>query len=89
MGNLSFNASYQIYLQQIFRVVEKTGYMYSQNKQGITIFIPKLPEAISVAEIVETEISYKVIEYNHHLLQGDIEGKKEIKIESHVNQDDR
>lgn len=78
MGNLSFNAPYQIYLQQIYKVVEKTGYMYSQNKQGITIFIPKSPEAISVAEIVEPEISYKVIEYNHHLLQGDIEGKKEI-----------
>lgn len=78
MGNLSFNAPYQIYLQQIYKVVEKTGYMYSQNKQGITIFIPKSPEAMSVAEIVEPEISYKVIEYNHHLLQGNIEGKKEI-----------
>lgn len=78
MGNLSFNAPYQIYLQQIYKVVEETGYMYSQNKKGITIFVPKSPEAISVSEIIEPEISYRIIEYNHHMLQGDIEGKKEI-----------
>lgn len=78
MGNSSFNAPYQIYLQQIYKVTEETGYMYSQNKKGITIFVPKSPEAISVAEIVDSETSYKIIEYNHYMLQGNIDGKKEI-----------
>lgn len=29
-------------------------------------------------EIVEDELSYKVIEYNHHLMHGDINKKKSI-----------
>ena len=52
--------------------------MYSVNEKGITIFTPKSQEAISVSEIIAPELSYKVIEYNHHLLQGNIEKKKAI-----------
>lgn len=77
-GNFVGNSPHQIYLQQISKVIEKIGYMYSTNEKGITIFVPKSQEAISVSEIVDPKLSYKVIEYNHHLLQGDIEGKKSI-----------
>lgn len=77
-GNFVGNSPHQIYLQQIGKVIEKIGYMYSTNEKGITIFVPKSQEAISVSEIVDPRLSYKVIEYNHHLLQGDIEGKKSI-----------
>ncbi|NDO51698.1 hypothetical protein FMM75_20750 [Lachnospiraceae bacterium MD335] len=77
-GNFLVNNPHQIYLQQIYKVIEEIGYMYSANKKGITIFVPKSQEAISVSEIIDPELSYKVIEYNHHLLQGNIEGKKAI-----------
>ena len=77
-GNFGPNSPTQIYLQQIYRVMEEIGYMSSVNEKGITIFTPKLQEAIAVAEIIEPKISYKVIEYNHHLLQGNIEKKKAI-----------
>lgn len=77
-GSICMSSPSQIYLQQIYKVIEEIGYMYSANEKGITIFTPKLPEAISVSEIIKPEISYKVIEYNHHLLQGDIEKKKAI-----------
>lgn len=40
--------------------------------------LPKSPEAIAVSEIVSPAISYKIIEYNHHALQGNIEAKKAI-----------
>lgn len=77
-GNFGVNSPQQVYLQQIYKVIEEIGYMYSANKRGITIFVPKSQEAISVSEIIEPEVSYRVIEYNHHSLQGDIEGKKAI-----------
>ena len=77
-GNFGGNSPSQIYLQQVYKVIEEIGYMYSVNENGITIFVPKSQEAISVSEIIEPEISYKVIEYNHYSLQGNIEGKKAI-----------
>ena len=51
---------------------------YMQLTQGyITIFTPKKPEAIVASEIVSPEISYKVLEYNHYTMKGDIARKKE------------
>ena len=46
-------------------------------EQDITLFIPKKQEAIAVSEIVAPEISYKVLEYNHYTMKGDIARKKE------------
>lgn len=70
------NAS-QMYMQQVMKVVETIGYMATQDG-NVTIFVPKSAPAISVAEIVAPSLSYKVIEYNHHALQGNLEGKKSI-----------
>ena len=65
----------ELYLQQVMNVVESIGYM--KNKQGlITDFVPKDQTVISVAEIVDPNLSYKVLEYNHHLMKGDLERKK-------------
>lgn len=71
------NSPQQIYLQQIIKVIEIIGYM-TVPKDGITIMVPKSQEAIAVSEIVSPTLSYKVIEYNHHALQGNIEAKKAI-----------
>ena len=71
------NSPQQIYLQQIIKVIEIIGYMTVQ-KDGITIMVPKSQEAIAVSEIVSPTLSYKVIEYNHHALQGNIEAKKSV-----------
>lgn len=71
------NTPQQIYLQQIMRVVEAIGYMITQSN-NVTIMVPKSQEAIAVSEIVSPAISYKVIEYNHHTLQGNIDAKKTI-----------
>lgn len=71
------NTPQQIYLQQIMRVVEAIGYMMVQ-KNNITIMVPKSQAAIAVSEIVSPALSYKVIEYNHHTLQGNIDAKKAI-----------
>lgn len=42
------------------------------------IVIEDKPEATAVAEIVKEEISYKVLRYNHYMLKGDLQAKKEI-----------
>lgn len=66
----------QFYIYQIRSVIESIDYM--QLTQGyITIFTPKKPEAIVASEIVSPEISYKVLEYNHYTMKGDIARKRE------------
>lgn len=42
------------------------------------IVIEDKPEVTAVAEIVKKEISYKVLRYNHYMLKGDLQAKKEI-----------
>ena len=42
------------------------------------IVIEDKPEATAVAEIVDTEIGRKVLRYNHYMLKGDLETKKDI-----------
>ena len=66
----------QFYLQQVKTVIEEIGYMETI-EQNITLFVPKKQEAIAVSEIVAPEISYKVLEYNHYTMKGDIARKKE------------
>ncbi len=65
------------YILQVMKVIDVIGYM--ENRQGIIVdFCPKDQAAISVAETVDSELSYKVIEYNHHSMKGDLNRKKEI-----------
>ena len=66
----------QFYLQQIDIVIEAIGYLRTQH-DNFTIFVEKSPAAISVAEIVPQEISYKVISYNHYSMKGNIQAKRE------------
>lgn len=68
---------FSFYVQQVNKVVDTIGYMANQ-QNGITDFVPKDQIAISVAEIVDSSLSYRVIEYNHHSMKGDLKRKKEI-----------
>lgn len=67
------------FVRQISTVVESIGYMYAQD-EGITIFVPKVPAAIAVAEskAIPEQLSYKLIAYNHHSKKGDLEGKRSL-----------
>ena len=65
----------QFYIQQVMKVIESIGYM-ANSQDGITDFVPRDQAAISVSEIIDTSLSYKVIEYNHHSMKGDLERKK-------------
>ena len=42
------------------------------------IVIEDKPEATAVAEIVDNDLGYKVLRYNHYLLKGNLQTKKDI-----------
>ncbi len=69
------------YLGHIESVAELIGYI-STSEDVFTIFVPRDNNAIAIAEsqLIPDNLSYKVLEYNHHSLKGNIEAKKEILI---------
>ncbi|MBP5790272.1 MAG: hypothetical protein J6W29_08585 [Neisseriaceae bacterium] len=74
-GNIS------IINEQITYAIEQMGYMSVIEKDNPTIFIPKSPEAIAVAEsniIPDNLTAYEILKYYHHSLQGNIQEKKQI-----------
>lgn len=60
-----------VYMQQVKMVIDLLGYM--ETKDGsLIIFTPKSPAAVSVAEITDETVSYKILEYNHYSMRGDL-----------------
>ncbi|MFR6290480.1 MAG: hypothetical protein ACLUKQ_03415, partial [Peptococcaceae bacterium] len=62
------------FISNILECVDLLGYEEIINEE-ISIFVEKRPEALAVAEIVESTLAYKVMEYNHHKMKGDLESK--------------
>lgn len=62
-------------IQHILQVIEKIGYMQIHS-DGFTLFVPKSQPAIVVSEMLPKDLSYKVIEYNHHSMKGDLKRKQ-------------
>lgn len=73
------NVNFQFIFEQIRRVVDLIGYTDTV-VDGLIIFIEKNPAAIAVSESerIPKELSYTILEYNHHSLKGNIEKKKQI-----------
>lgn len=63
------------FLFHINTVMESIGYMKSR-QDNLTIFVPKSQPAIVVSEMLPPDLSYKVIEYNHHSMKGDLARKQ-------------
>lgn len=73
----SVNQAMQFYIMQTMKVIESIGYM-ANTHNWVTDFVPKDQTAIAVAEIIDPGLSYKVIEYNHHSMKGNISRKKDV-----------
>lgn len=68
------------YLQKnAFGLIDDLGYeaRIFEDEEKV-ILVEKDAAMIAVAEIIEPELEKDVIEYNHHLLKGDIVGKRKI-----------
>jgi hypothetical protein len=61
--------------EQIEALIEKIGYMAIE-ENGIYKFLPKSQPVIVVSEMLPPNLSYKVIEYNHHSMKGDLTRKQ-------------
>lgn len=76
-GFLTVCNAMNLFVQQVSMVIDKIGYMEATEYYK-TIFVPKSSAAIAVAEIVQSSLSYKVIEYNHYALKGNPNAKLDI-----------
>lgn len=76
MPVVNSNQPMPVYLQQVIKVIEIIGYMIN-SQNGVVDFVPKDQAAIAVAEIIDPNLSYKLIEYNHHTMKGNLVRKKE------------
>ncbi|MBE6850963.1 MAG: hypothetical protein E7504_04375 [Ruminococcus sp.] len=74
-GIMPFLSPATQYIQQILKVIESIGYMH-QSEDGISTFVPKSQPAIVVSEMLPPNLSYKVIEYNHHSMKGNLARKQ-------------
>ena len=72
-------SDYFLLNENISILLEHFGYRahYFEDEEQLVI-IEKDPAAISVAEISESDIAKRIIQYNHYALKGNIEIKKEI-----------
>lgn len=71
--------SYSYLRENIFRLVDclNCEVRVFLNDEKVLI-VEKNPAVTAVAEIVESDVAYEVIEYNHHLMKGDIRRKQKI-----------
>ena len=76
----AYNPQPQLYVQQVMRVVDSIGYMITKQDDAddMSIVVAKSPAAIAVAEISDAKLSYKVVEYNHYALKGNLTRKISI-----------
>lgn len=74
-GAIPFLNPAELYMRQLFKVVELIGYKQI-SESGIVSFVPKSQPAIVVSETLPSDLSYKVIEYNHHSMKGDLKRKQ-------------
>ena len=69
---------YSVVLSTIRLDIEKMNYTFKELASGQVIITEINPAATVVSEIVEPDLSDKIIEYNHYLLRGDLTKKREI-----------
>ncbi|CEQ04078.1 Uncharacterised protein [[Clostridium] sordellii] len=73
------NQFYDILIRNINILLDHINYESKKfESEEKVLVVEKNPAVTSVAEIVEDDLSFKVIEYNHHLLKGNLDRKKEI-----------
>ena len=70
---------YEVLKDNLSDVVDSLNYeMKIIEEDEKVILVEKNVAATAVAEIVESELAYDVIQYNHYMMRGNIEGKRRI-----------
>lgn len=78
-GSEDYNDEYQYLQENVIGLLDDLGYekkVFADEEK--VILVEKNAAMTAVAEIVDSKSAYAVIEYNHHLLKGDIAEKQRI-----------
>ena len=78
-GSEDYNDEYQYLQENVISILDDLGYetRVFEDKEKV-ILVEKNAAMTAVAEVVDSNTAYAVIEYNHHLLKGDIAEKQRI-----------
>ncbi len=77
-----YESTYNILQGNLDDLLDRINYeKHVFDDEEMVLIAEKNAEATAVAEIVDTKTSLKVIRYNHYLLKGDIQAKKDIILE--------
>lgn len=70
---------YEFLKENVFDVIDSMNYetRIFEDEEKV-ILVEKNAAATAVAEIIESELAYDVIQYNHYMMKGNIEGKRRI-----------
>lgn len=76
----TYNQQPQFYVQQVMKVVDAIGYVITKqdDSDDMSIVVAKSPAAMAVAEISDSKMAYKILEYNHYALKGNLDRKLSI-----------
>ena len=79
-GEIAFQGREKIHRLriQLNKVIDLIEHTCIQNDKGLTILVPKSPQANLVSQCVSENLSYKILEYNHYSLIGNLDAKKSI-----------
>ncbi|WP_342758376.1 hypothetical protein [Kineothrix sedimenti] len=77
--NEFYTKEFNYLYENVQSVVDYLGYEVKVfGEQEKVLLVEKNAAMTAVAEIVEPNLAYEVIEYNHHSMKGDISGKQKI-----------
>lgn len=76
--NFCVHTGHNNVINQVEQILEKVNYRRVRNESGLWIFVEKSAALTSVAEILPSKVSSRLLEFNHHNLEGDIEQKRKI-----------
>lgn len=77
-NSLLYTSKIQLVRETILYDLEKINYEPIEQNKGQIMVVQKDAAVSAVVDLVETDLARTIIRYNHYLLKGDIEAKKEI-----------
>lgn len=78
-SNYNKTSNYKILADNIFMLLDHMNHQIIEDKENrVYIIIPRNPQAISVAEISNSNTALAVLQYNHRTLKGKLNEKSKI-----------
>lgn len=76
--NMCYYTQQNRMIEQINMVLDLINYEVVRGKSSAFMIIEKSPSVTAASEIVPPKVSIELLEYNHHSLRGNIDGKRQI-----------